>query len=99
MGKVVINRCFGGFGLSEEGERRFRELNGMSANEQLEVWMIDRQNDILVQVVEELGPRSWGDYAQLAVVEVPTGVHFRITEYDGREGIELRDLTDWQVGR
>lgn len=27
--KIVINRCFGGFGLSEEGMRRYAELKGL----------------------------------------------------------------------
>lgn len=29
MTKIVINRCYGGFGLSEEGMRRYAELKGL----------------------------------------------------------------------
>jgi hypothetical protein len=29
MKKIVINKCFGGFGLSEEGYQRYAELKGL----------------------------------------------------------------------
>ena len=46
-----------------------------------------RADPILVQVVEELGNAANDRFAQLAVVEIPDGVEFEISEYDGREHV------------
>lgn len=39
--KIVINGCFGGFGVSEEGMRRYAELKGLS----FYVWRDPRYSD------------------------------------------------------
>lgn len=53
-----------------------------------------RHDPILVEVVEELGEKSWGDFAKLAVEEV-SGL-YRIEEYDGNERlITYPDYYDW----
>lgn len=79
--KIVINVCFGGFGLSAQALHRHAELTGQY------LWDINRSDPALVQVVEELGSKSWGDHAELKVVEIPDGVRWRIEEYDGNEHI------------
>ena len=48
---------------------------------------IERNDPILVQVVEEMGEESYGGYAQLKVVEIPDDVDWFIDEYDGMEHI------------
>ena len=142
MGKVVINTCFGGFGLSKEACQRYWDLKGqevwieddkecpslglftvwlvppservkhkttkqfssMSMDERREYnqkaseqsWYnreVERNDPILVQVVEELGEKASGKYAQLKVVEVD-GL-YKINEYDGRESIETPGDIDW----
>jgi len=127
--KVVINKCFGGFGLSEKAIHRYAEIKGLtlypekgdfsfttyylvpkgkrvppidwhnatlaerkahneaSSNESLYDRDIDRADPALAQVVEELGTEANGMYAELAVVEVPDGTSYEISEYDGREHI------------
>jgi hypothetical protein len=50
-------------------------------------WDIDRDDPALVEVVEELGSKSWGDYAKLEVREIPDGINWIIEEYDGNEWI------------
>lgn len=45
----------------------------------------DRNNPLLVQVVEELGEEANGMCAKLKIVEVPDSVEVEITEYDGLE--------------
>ena len=56
-----------------------------------ESWFYDRDikrdDPALVQVVEELGAKANGDYAELAIVEVPDGVDWYVSEYDGREHV------------
>lgn len=48
---------------------------------------IDRDDKTLVQVVELLGEAAWGDYANLKVVDIPRGVTWHISEYDGKEQV------------
>lgn len=49
----------------------------------------DNRNDpLLVQVVEELGDKANGECAKLRVVDIPDGVSYEIHDYDGIESIE-----------
>lgn len=49
---------------------------------------IDRDDETLVQVVEELGKEASGFCADLVIVEIPDDVEWEITEYDGNETVE-----------
>lgn len=77
--KIVINRCFGGFGLSAEAVALLVEDGGEET----------RADPALVSVVETLGSeKASGEYAELKVVEIPDGVEdWYITDYDGNETI------------
>ena len=77
--KIVINKCYGGFGLSEVAETRYRNESGNT----VPYYHIPRNDPILVSIVEELGEDSWGGYAELSVVDIPDGVEWEIEEYDG----------------
>jgi len=128
--KIVINACYGGFGLSPAATKRFAELSGRdcffyscslkSKNEALTeeqansayVWAAfdaampeprpdgwweaheivndreaRRDDQLLVQAVEELGDRANGEHAKLSIVEIPDGTDFCIEEYDGMEHV------------
>ena len=87
--KVVINTCYGGFDLSEQGVERYYELVGPGVI--FDEGSIKRNDPALVQVVEELGEDSWGEYAQLSIVDIEPGTWYRIAAYDGWEFIEYRD--------
>jgi hypothetical protein len=82
--KVVINKCFGGFGLSQKA---YNEL-GIPWDEYGHGRDIDRSCPELVKVVEALGEAADGTYAKLCVVEIPDDVEWEISEYDGYERIE-----------
>ena len=84
MNKVVINNCYGGFGLSVTAEKRYEELSGKAFPDMS--WDVSRHDPALVQVVEELGEEANGDCACLSVEEIP-GNRYYITEYDGIEEI------------
>ena len=79
--KVVINCCYGGFGLSPAGEEYFQALGGD------DIYETSRADSALIRTVEELGEESWGRNSQLKIVEVPDGVDWEIEEYDGIERV------------
>ncbi len=54
---------------------------------------VDRHDPILVQVVEELGEKASGTFAELAIDEVHGP--YRIDEYDGSESVKTCDSYDW----
>jgi len=84
--KVVINKCHGGFGLSEEAENKYKELAGIS-DPNLYSRIIARNDEHLIAVVELMGSGAWGKYAELKIVEVPDDIKWYIEEYDGLEWV------------
>ena len=101
--KIVINKCYGGYGLSSEAIELYLtkknipiEINASHStgynkyyivedNYTFNEWYIRRHDPILVEVVEELGEKSWGTNAELKVIEIPDNCHYQIDEYDGME--------------
>lgn len=79
--KVVINTCFGGFGLSN---RAFHEYKNRTGKDPYDA---ERDDPVLVAIVEELGDEADGDCSKLKVVEIPDDVQYTIEEYDGIESI------------
>jgi hypothetical protein len=90
--KVVINNCYGGFGLSEAGLARYLELADLNANNFYDR-DIPRDDAALILVVEELGDAANGLCADLKIVEIPDGVNWYIEEYDGLEHVAERHRT------
>jgi hypothetical protein len=87
--KVVINSCFGGFGLSKEAVQVLVSRGG------IEPGSCDgsRSDPLLVQVIEEMGKAANGPHAKLRIVEVPDHVQWEIEEYDGFEHVAERHRT------
>lgn len=48
---------------------------------------IERNDSVLVEVVEVLGEKANGRCADLKVVEIPDGVDWQVEEYDGNEWV------------
>lgn len=61
----------------------YSETNKLSINK----YDIERNDPVLIQIIEEMGKDSWGPYAQLSIVEIPDDVDFVVEEYDGREWV------------
>lgn len=93
--KIVINTCYGGFGLSEAAHKKLTEY-GLPVNTR-DSWFHDRRDHpLLVRVVEELGSKTAsGEYGALKVVEIPDGTDWQIQEYDGSEHIAEKHQT-WE---
>jgi hypothetical protein len=108
MPKVVVNACFGGFGLSHDAIMRYGELANLNLlyqegehiwnssyykngviNDDNHFWDndIERDDPILVQVVEEMGRESNSDCADLRIADVPDDIEWYIDDYDGIETV------------
>lgn len=99
MTKIAINRCYGGFTLSEAGLARYVELKGFSAQESEDLYSgdIERHDPILIQVLEEMGEDSWGAFAEIKIEELESGTMYIIDEYDGMENIQTINSIDWKI--
>ena len=47
----------------------------------------DRDDPILLEVIDELGDKADGHFAKLTVVEIPDGVDWQVDNYDGMESV------------
>tara|TARA_R110002110_G_scaffold162785_8_gene362288 strand:- start:2352 stop:2651 length:300 start_codon:yes stop_codon:yes gene_type:complete len=91
MNSVVINTCYGGFGLSEIARDRYEELTG----KEWETWLACRHEPALVQVVRELGEEAAsGEYSDLDIREI-TGTQYWIEEHDGHEILHTPENMRW----
>lgn len=87
--KIVINKCFGGFGLSAVAESIYAQESGKD----ISVYEIPRDDPILVSIVESMGEAADGAFAELKVIEIPDDVEWQIDEYDGTEWIAEKHRT------
>lgn len=97
--KIVINACYGGFGVSEEFLKAYNipytksSFGSFYAKESIE-----RTDHRLIEFIETHGSTmASGPYSNLIVREIPKGTLYRITEYDGYEGIETANDINWDV--
>jgi hypothetical protein len=86
--KVVLNKDYGGFELSQAAKDLFTELSGINVEELrfMENMEQFRTNATLVRVVETLGDDAHAR-GKLKVVEIPDDILWHISEYDGMEWV------------
>lgn len=93
--KIVVNKCYGGFGVTEEV---YKELGikwdgyGYLDNDDFNIKSSDylafRSNKKLIKAIEKIGEeKSSGQHAELEIIEIPDGIEWEIDEYDGIETI------------
>lgn len=87
---IVINKCHGGFGLSELA-KKILDLDF----DKLDIceYEMDRTDLALVKVVEKLGIEANSKYSNLVIVKIPKKCYdhnaWDIDEYDGYERLIL----------
>lgn len=91
--KVAVNRCWGGFSLSKDAITRCNEL-GLNVKDEYDSANLEekefRSHPVLIQVLEELGPKANGEYSKITIVEIPfVGTNgWNIHDHDGQESIQ-----------
>ena len=83
---VVINTCYGGFGLSGRAVRDYKDMAGITDPKWYER-DIPRDDPYLIKIVRDLGMTANGAHANLKIIEVPPDVEWQIEEYDGNEWV------------
>lgn len=88
--KIVINTCYGGYGLSKEALEYlgipFTD-NGFYLSNVQDTFNSDRSNPKLVQCIEALGLKTSERNAKLVVIEIPDNIDWVIEEYAGVEWV------------
>lgn len=127
--KVILNKCFGGFGLSYEAHELYANKKGLKLykyktndfvtnryykvdNDDMMTYYFTKDygdyaeidekeydktclylssdyrfDKDLIEIVEKLGDKANGKFAELEVVEIPDNSFYKIDEYDGVETI------------
>lgn len=79
--KIILNKCYGGFGISDEALR-------MAGITDADEWEYDdlRINPEVIKAVETLGENANDGYSNLVVVEISdAATDWEVDEYDGYE--------------
>lgn len=86
MKKIVINRSWGDFDLSEKAMQILRDKDSKWAKPNILYNPRIRDDPLLVRVIEVLGRDANNDNF-LQIVEIPDGVEWMICGYDGMEWV------------
>ena len=107
MAKIILNGCFGGYHWSPEGiievlKRKgatnitvdggfCKEVHGIINGEKVDVYNLDREDPIAIQVLEDMGSKFCSsDFSQLYIEEYDANDFIpSVDEYDGMESLEL----------
>jgi hypothetical protein len=97
--QIVINRCYGGFSLSELAKNKYKEATKDITRGAH--WFADqdirRDDPILIGIIKELGLKNaGGTFAKLEIIEIPDDVPYdgwTIQDYDGVEWVAEKHRT------
>lgn len=90
MIEIVINCCFGSFGLSSEALAAYEKRTGKTG---VHDYDLDRDDLALVTIVKEMGAMANNRYSSLHIIKVPSDVQWEIVEYDGNEHVAEKHRT------
>ena len=90
--EILVNRCFGGYGLSDEVLELYKSKKGIT--DDIYCWDIERDDPVLIESVKEVGIEKSANWmAELEIVNVPDDIEWTIEEYDGKEWIAEKHRT------
>jgi hypothetical protein len=97
--QIVINRCFGGFSLSEKVVLLYRSIT--THIPKTEGWFanadIRRDDPDLIKIITEVGlEASAGTFSNLKIIEIPDDIPedgWEIQDYDGIEWVAEKHRT------
>ena len=108
---IVINKCYGGFNLSDAAIVRLAELGSpyvrkMTEEERehavfndsgylFQSWDIPRHDKLLIQVINELGAEAASGTCSELKVLTIPGHLYKIEEYDGLEHVDTPATIHW----
>lgn len=85
--KILVNKCFGGFAVSDAFLKCWREMHPESKAFRYSFGE-QRTNPEVIALVERLGEAANGPCSRLMVVEIPSeATDWMVDEYDGIERI------------
>lgn len=85
--KIVVNRCYGGFHLSNKAKNKLAKAVGVKT---VDLWVEDyREHPALVAIVEEMGVKAYdASVSELKIVEIPdNATDWELDECDGFEDV------------
>ena len=86
--KFVVNKCFGGFGLSEKAVKFIKDEMGLDVDAYDYEDEEKRTAPELIKAVETLGEEANGRFANLKVVNIKDDfTDLYLDEYDGNESL------------
>lgn len=106
--KVAYNNQYGGFSISGKAIERLIELGSKEAVLVKELYgsdlergcsidfreaRIKRHDPLLIQVIEELGKKANGSCCTINIDDIDDYAHYSISEFDGRETVEVHYLS------
>lgn len=92
----MINRCYGGFSLSDQVKALYKEATREITRPPNWFLITDvrRDDPVLIQIIESVGVQSaGGGFARLKIIEIPDDVApdgWIIQDYDGMEWVAER---------
>ena len=84
--RMIINKCYGGFELSDEFIAKYPQFEEMRFTNEESL----RVSDMLISAIEEFGIDKAGSRygTKLKIVEIPNeATDYEIDEYDGAESV------------
>jgi hypothetical protein len=91
-GKVIFDRTLSGASFPDSDITLEQEIRSMGRYWDVN-WTGERNDPLVIRVVEELGEKANGNHAKLKIVEIPDGTDWEISEYDGSEHIAEKHET------
>lgn len=85
--KVVLNRKYGGFSLSDQALEMLANLKGIP-KKSFDLFRVRRTDKFLIQVVEQLGDAAGFKKGQLKIHHIPDGIKWSLRDTDGIEWAE-----------